>query len=230
MTSQKVIVFGLVLAALLVLLGFANARYIQPSLAPQLPEAKISPSGKVAPPPVNKNVVASTLQKMKTMFPERESRDAFEPRRVKRNPFVWPGEVFSPAGKKEARTSAGSPKKAKAGEERPVPRLHMIIIGENRKLAMIDETFVFEGSKFKGDTVKEIDENQVVLRGDGGETRLSLSEYTLAPIGERRTAPSGGPAMKTTSPVSSPSEQSRGKSREKTLEDLFERLEPLLDQ
>lgn len=212
MTARDYVTYGLVLTVLVVGLVFANTYYIQPSLTPQLPKPEPLPPQATFTTPVDSNIVATTLEKIKTMFPQKEFQKEFEPRRVQRNPFFWPEEMTG-EGYPKAPVSA----EAKEDEEKKgLLQLSMILIGENRKLALINENLVFEGTRINGDLVYKIEETEVILKGDTGETRLALSEYIASPpVKEERLTPPE-PLPKTTP------------AQEETIESLFEKLKPLL--
>ena len=210
MIARGYLTYGLIIILLIFLLGFANLYFIQPGLAPQLPEPEKLPSEQTYQAPVDRNIVATTLEKIRTMFPQKELAKEFEPRRVARNPFLWPEEMLE---KQYAKTD--SPDAKKEGEEIGLPRLNMILIGENRKIALINDKLVFEGTIFNGDTVHSIKEKEVVLKGDSGETRLSLAKYTFAPAKkEEASLPQKAPSIP---------------AQNETIESLYEKLKPLLD-
>ena len=52
--------------------------------------------------------------------------------------------------------------------------LKMVILGENKKIALINNQILFEGSIYNGDTVTKILEREVILKGESGETRLAM--------------------------------------------------------
>jgi len=210
MIARGYLTCGLIIILLIVLLGFANFYFIQPGLEPQLPEPKKLPLKQTCQAPVDKNIVATTLEKIRTMFPKKELDKGFEPRRVARNPFLWPEEMLE-----KQYAKADSPNAKKEGEETGLPRLNMILIGENRKIALINNKLVFEGTIFNGDMVHSIKEKEVVLKGDSGETRLSLAKYTFAPAEKEA--------------VSLPQKASSSPAQNETIESLYEKLKPLLD-
>ncbi len=78
-----------------------------------------------------------------------------------RNPFFWPGEKFQQ--KKAVKKAPGQ------------PRLSMVIIGEGRRQALLDDAFVREGDMYHGYLVKSIEKHQVVLVDDLGELRIYLT-------------------------------------------------------
>jgi len=82
-----------------------------------------------------------------------------------RNPFYWPEE--KPQQKKAVKQAAK--------QEVKQPQLSMLIIGEGRKQALLDDVFVQEGDKFLGYLVKRIEYQQVVLVDDLGELRIHLA-------------------------------------------------------
>ena len=210
MTSRNYWISGLVLVVLVLVLALFNFNFIKPILTPKLQRAKALPPGETYILPVDRNIVATTLEKIKSMFPQKKFQKSFEPRRVQRNPFLWPEEM---TGRKygEGQTTAGK----MGGETKGIPRLNMIFIGENRKIALINDKLVFEGSRLNGDKVDKIGEKEVLLKSDTGETRLSLSEYTFAPAKKEEVSPPAEAVHKTS-------------AQEETIESLFEKLKPLL--
>ncbi len=81
-----------------------------------------------------------------------------------RNPFFWPEEKIQ---------------LKKAEEPAPQkPLLSMVIIGEGRKQALLDDAFVREGDMYHGYLVKRIEEHQVVLADELGELRILLTTDT----------------------------------------------------
>lgn len=211
MTSRDYLVFGLILVALVVALAVVNAQFVRPALTPVLAKPEPLPMEETAAAPVTQNIVATTLEKIKTMFAERTSEEGFEPRKVARNPFLWPGEIPG------ERFAEAAPEAGASEEQRTLPRLTMILIGEQKKIACINEQLLLEGSQFNGDRVASIKEKEVVLTGASGETRLALGEYTLAaPVEEPMAAPE------------TPSTPTPG--QEEAIQNLYEKLKPLLEQ
>ena len=208
MTSRDFLVLGLVLVGLIVLLACANFYYIQPSLTPDLPKPATIPAADTYKAPVDRNIVATSLEKIRTMFPQKEFQTDFEPRRVERNPFFWPEEAL---GLRYAQ--------APEVEEKGVMHLNMILIGENRKIALINDRLVFEGTRLNGEKVHQIKEKEVLLRSDAGETRLSLAEFAFTT-----------PALEETMAPPSPETAPQTPAQEETIERLFEKLKPLLEQ
>jgi len=86
-----------------------------------------------------------------------------------RNPFYWPEE--KPQQKKGLKPAAKSPVKPAAKQ----PQLSMVIIGEGRKQALLDNVFVQEGDRFLGYLVKRIEAHQVILADKLGELPIYLA-------------------------------------------------------
>jgi len=86
-----------------------------------------------------------------------------------RNPFYWPEE--KPQQKKGLKPAAKSPVKPAAKQ----PQLSMVIIGEGRKQALLDNVFVQEGDTYLGYLVKRIEGQQVFLVDDLGVLRIYLA-------------------------------------------------------
>ncbi|MDX1777222.1 MAG: hypothetical protein R3297_11625 [Desulfobulbales bacterium] len=81
-----------------------------------------------------------------------------------RNPFFWPEKKIQK--KKSVRPARKAPK---------LPQLSMVIIGEGRKEALMDDVFVREGDTYHGYLVKRIEEHQVVLVDNSGEVHINLA-------------------------------------------------------
>jgi hypothetical protein len=86
-----------------------------------------------------------------------------------RNPFFWPGEKLQ-----QKTVAKGTPEGTPPKVEPPKPLLSMVIIGESRKQALLDNVFVREGEMFHGYLVKRIADNKVVLSDDLGEFNIYL--------------------------------------------------------
>ena len=87
-----------------------------------------------------------------------------------RNPFFWPEE------RKEVVeiVETGEPVGTEESEPQK-PQLSMVIVGKQRRQALIDEVFVSEGDKFYGYQVKRITENEVVLSDGLGDLSIFLT-------------------------------------------------------
>jgi len=99
------------------------------------------------------------------------------------NPFLWPEERVQLARQEEKavvelREKAAEEVVARAEEEATVilPQLKMIIIGENKKVSLLDNTYVHEGETYNDFLVKEIRGNEVVLLGSTGEKKIAIEE------------------------------------------------------
>ncbi len=129
-------------------------------------------SARIIPPPAftspadNPNIVLikpfeGTLKKI---IQEPEAVNIAGPTHTKRNPFLWQGELTPP------------PPKKKTKEVQPVeiPRLGMIITGENSKTAMLDNSFVHSGDSYGGHVVESISPEYIILSGDYGVLKISI--------------------------------------------------------
>lgn len=171
MNGRNFLISGIVLLGLLAVLTLTNAYVIGPKLTPRLPELNKLPPAEAYASLADKSAVATTMEKIRTMYPQKEF---FEPRRVRRNPFLWPEEMFM-AGK----GGPAAPVLGLKGKEKY--RLSMIILGENRKIALLNNMFVFEGSRFNGATVKKIDKKGITLKDSTGKIRVSMSRFSFPP-------------------------------------------------
>ena len=183
MINQNVLAIGAVAVVLLALLGAANVYVVKPAMQPTLPAVEPLPAGKESAPAVNRNVVAATLAQIKAT--EQGSLALSATRQVSRNPFLWPGESTLPPEKPAAQptTAAAAPE-----EKSEPPQLKMILIGERKKMAVINDAFVFEGDKFMGSRVSKIEKGAVVLSGPEGKTRLTIGEISYAYLAEKLKA------------------------------------------
>ena len=85
-----------------------------------------------------------------------------------RNPFLWKGEL--------------DPNPVQTDKEiQPVeiPRLGMIIIGEDTKTAMLNDTLVHPGESYGGHVVEEIASEYVILSGEYGVLRISMLDKSF---------------------------------------------------
>lgn len=207
MNTRDLMTYGGILAVLVGALAAINFFFVQPMVKPDLQPVEAMAPIPVSPPRANTNIVATTMDKIKGMLAEKPFDAEYHPRKVERNPFLWPYELAalisgqggsgSQTPDKMASASSASPKKL---EPPPPPVVGMIIIGENRKLALLNDIFVMEGSRFEGKLVKRIEKSAVILSGKTGEERISISEFTFAvPSGETKSQadrPAGEPTRK----------------------------------
>ncbi|CAN2047481.1 hypothetical protein GMMP13_420027 [Candidatus Magnetomoraceae bacterium gMMP-13] len=220
-----------IIILLVILLAFAmvNLYIFQPALTLKLskPE-KLAPEQKSS--PAVRNVLATTMEKIKVMFPKKQLAKTSQLREVKRNPFLWSDEVID-TEKEEARIAEEQKaleeklKKQKITEIKK-PTLSMIIIGENQKMALLDNVLVFEGSRLNKDhTVQRISRKKVILNGEYGTMSVLLPEYSLNPdekapkeefLTKKKTAKKAPDLLKTIS------------DQNELAKDLLEKIEPLL--
>lgn len=211
----------IILVILLIGIAALNMYIIKPALSPkfeavsapaplaQVPNQRRSRVFKQA--GAGQNIVATTLEKIKSMFPEKESSGVFEPRQVTRNPFFWPNEVI---GDENGR-SAGVTETGIAAVEQGT-HLKMVILGENRKIALINNQLLFEGSTYGTDTVKNIYEKEVVLSGPSGETRIMMARASQY--------------MPTADSTFDKKDQKNKSAHNESVESLFIKLKPFLEK
>ncbi len=88
---------------------------------------------------------------------------------TERNPFLWQGELTpkEPVTRKK--------------REKPVtiPRLGMILIGQNIKSAMLDDTLVHRNDHYGGHVVEAIGPDYVILSGGYGVLKISVPEKSF---------------------------------------------------
>lgn len=226
MINQNVLAIGAVAVVLLGLLGAANVYMIKPALQPTLPVIEPLPAAKESPPAVNRNVVAATLAQIKAT--EQSPAVLSATRQVSRNPFLWPGESTLPPEKPVAKPTAV----AAAVEKSAPPQLKMILIGERKKMAVINDVFVFEGDKFMGSRVAKIEKDAVTLSGPEGKTRLVLGEISYAYMAEKlkEEKQKREALQKAQGPEKGKKEKatSEGMAQQEAFQRLMEKLVPLL--
>jgi hypothetical protein len=226
MINQNVLAIGAVAVVLLGLLGAANVYMIKPALQPTLPAIEPLPAAKESPPAVNSNVVAATLAQIKAT--EQSPAVLSATRQVSRNPFLWPGESTLPPEKPAAKPT----EVAVTVEKSAPPQLKMILIGERKKMAVINDVFVFEGDKFMGSRVAKIEKDAVTLSGPEGKTRLVLGEISYAYMAEKlkEEKQKREALQKAQGPEKGKKEKatSEGMAQQEAFQRLMEKLVPLL--
>jgi hypothetical protein len=229
MTTQRVFIFVMVMIALVGLLWIGNTYLLEPALKPVLPVVQPLPPAGGEQPPVDSNIVAATMNKIRAAAGEGPPSE-FEPRRVDRNPFLWPGETAEI--KPQDTVGAGNGEKV---VEAPIDAIvRMILIGQHKKMAVINDQIVFEGGDFLGRTVASIEKKSVVLSGMSGEQRLPLQEMSYSYMkdrsgGEREgsTGPQGVDEVTGMPPAGLMGTSS--KAQQEAVHKLMERLAPLLE-
>lgn len=167
MTSRAHVISGILLAVLLGAPVLLNIYFIKPRSA-------FTPSEPAGTAPARSGnfsgLSTNSLDFIKTGG-RNDSDTEGESEKVKRNPFLWPDEIKALTRKRieEAKTPAA------AGRGKKSPRLSMIIVGGNRKLALLDDIFVREGDMVNDYKVLKIGRNQVTLKGAGKDIRLKIN-------------------------------------------------------
>jgi hypothetical protein len=218
MNRRDFITYGVIFFAILLILMGVNRYYLRSALAPKVPVVEIIPPEMAPPPPIDEKAEAATMEKIRAAMVKKGEGIAFEPRRVERNPFLWPEEMESLTGpkppKEPAKKLVADLKKREDVEKRKRLQLRMVIIGEKRKIALLNDALVQEGSQFGGSTVYKIHEQEISLINEEGERfSVPLSGPTLASKRER---------------VSESKETSMSSGQEEALKSLFEKLTPLM--
>ncbi len=87
-----------------------------------------------------------------------------------RNPFFWPEEN----SRQLEIVETAETEEIVVQEKKKRPHLSMVIVGEQRRQAVLDDVFVREGDVFHGYLVKMIAKEEVVLADKLGEVRIRL--------------------------------------------------------
>lgn len=180
MTAQNVLIAGVIAIVLAAILGFANVYMVKPGMNPDMPTIEPLPPVGGQAVAVDPNIVAATLGQIKSVKSKGGLED-FEARHVDRNPFLWPGEGLK---KEIAADESAKAEGLEEAEEEPAV-VTMILIGQNKKLAVINDEFVSEGDKFEGRRISRIVKNAVFIRGESGEKRVPLGEMSFAFLKEK---------------------------------------------
>ncbi len=229
MTTQKVVTFLVVVVLLVAGLGAVNSYYVKPAMAPQMPMVEPLPSGGDKSPAVDANIVAATLENIRSVQTAQAKQEPFQAREVSRNPFLWPGENV-------VQQDAAAPvAEADQAVEQQPKIVRLILIGQNKKVALINDEFVKEGAMFQGSVVQKIEKNAVVLRGASGSERLPLGEMSYAFLaaqkngGQQVAADMGMPAP-AGMPLGDVGGGAPSAAQQEAVQRLMERLTPLMTQ
>lgn len=184
MTTRNVLTYLAVIVVLVAALGAVNSYLVQPMLAPDLPTVEPLPYDSGRTPPVDQNLVAATLEKIRGQADKGDvNQEEFHPRVVERNPFLWPEEKAALLNRQAAALESSDKAALEAAQQGAVVR--MILIGTRKKMALINDEVVVEGSKFLGAVVEQIQKDAVVLKGQSGEIRLALAQMSYAYLTEK---------------------------------------------
>ena len=242
MTTREVTIAGVVLLVLLIVLGAVNYYVVKPALTPLVPpnpEMAATESGSTA---VDRNIVAATLEMIKAAQGSGEA-PPFEPRATERNPFFWPGELA--AKRRAALQSQQVVAEPTSRPEQPVVDewlesavVSMILVGKNRRMAVLNSEFVYEGSVVDEHKIVKIEKDALMVQGPTGVERLAIGEINYAYMQELREA-----AAAEKQEVGTPSDQAMQQAvqagmagmpavptaaQQEAVERLMERLAPLM--
>lgn len=172
--DKKWVVFGI--AVLLVLAGFiaVNKYYFFPQYTVKI----LAPSPYLPPKDIPDIVLIEpfegTLRKIIAPDPleGKDALQAISDREKARNPFLWLGELEPEKVKAPV---------ARAKEIKPVeiPKMGMIIVGEKGNSVMLDRTLVSLGESYGGHVIEDIQSGYIILSGDYGVLRISISERSF---------------------------------------------------
>ncbi|MDY6850581.1 MAG: hypothetical protein SV487_00685 [Thermodesulfobacteriota bacterium] len=180
MTAQNVLIAGVIALVLAGILGFANVYMVKPGMNPDMPTVEPLPPVGGQAVAVDPSIVSATMGQIKSVKSKGGFQD-FEARHVDRNPFLWPGEGRKKEGVADEFAKAEG---LEAAEEEPAV-VTMILIGQNKKMAVINDEFVSGGDKFEGKRISRIVKNAVFIRGESGEKRVPLSAMSFAYLKEK---------------------------------------------
>ena len=166
MVEKKWAFFGA--AIVVTIIGFiaANKYWFYPAFTSQIDHPPVFTS-----PADNPNIAvikpfAETLNKI---IQEPDVANISGTTEIERNPFLWLGELTPPAPQKTA-------KKVQPVE---IPKVGMIIIGENSKTAMLDNSMVHPGDTYGGHFVESIFSESIILSGEYGVLKISMPSVSF---------------------------------------------------
>ena len=190
MNRQTITTFALILIVVLAAVWAVNHYFVREHTIPVVKPVAELGQERFRPPPVDNNIIAATLESIRAVESQKGAPEE-EPPHLERNPFLWPGEVPEPPKEPapmavtKAVEPAGEAAAPAEKEEEPAV-LKMVLVGQNKRIALIDDDLVYEGSEFKGRRVARIYKNTVILSGGAGETKLTLGEMTLEHMGKKK--------------------------------------------
>jgi hypothetical protein len=178
-----------ILLGLLVILILVNVLVVMPRYKKEPALTVASGPKEQAPLARQDNIVSlDTLKAIKKSRTAEEEYVLYSEERYSRNPFYWPGEKPQ---KKKALTTATPKANANAKAKAEKPQLSMVIIGEDRKQALLDNIYINEGDTFHDFLVKRITAREVVLLGDLGEVHISLAAGSKEDAAQQKTGEIG---------------------------------------
>ena len=156
-----------VVLVLLMLVGFiaANKMWFYPNFIDKIQKPAVYTPPADIPKAVVIKPFAGTLKKI--VQQDDSTGDGTDQAGEARNPFLWKGELQPKGPKAPAKIT----KKVQPVE---IPNLGMIIIGDNNKLVMLDDTLVHPGDTYGGHIIEDIGPDYVILSGDYGVLKISM--------------------------------------------------------
>lgn len=163
--ERKWIFFGVFV--LLILVGFiaANKLWFYPNFTVQIQPPVLYTSPADAPKAVVIKPFEGTLKEI-IQQDDSAIKDTDKAGKT-RNPFLWKGELQP----KDPEAPAEISKQIQPVE---IPRLGMIIIGDNKKIVMLDDALVHPGETYGGHVIENIGSDYVILSGDYGVLKISM--------------------------------------------------------
>jgi len=191
MNRQLSIVFIVALVVLIGVIAALNHYYFQPKVLLTMPSVeRVKVPAKTAP-SFKSDLYAGTMEQI---LAGKDAQDLLPGvlAMVKRNPFLWPSETTDPQGPGAVQTGvrggfAGDapgvsgqktayPPGSGLGQDFLAPEfnLSMVIVGETRNLALVNNQFVTEGNRISGYEVIKIEPRTIILAGKDGRQKLIL--------------------------------------------------------
>ena len=180
MNRQRLIVFIVSLAILIGVIAGVNYFYFQPRVLLTMPNVARVKVPQKTKQPFNSDLYAGTMEQIlsnkdgKELLPTVLSM-------VKRNPFLWPEEVIDTAPplvdahkKSVEKNITSKNSESSLSLFAPEFRLSMVIVGENRKLALVNNQFITEGNIISGYDVVKIEPRTVLLASKDDQRKLTL--------------------------------------------------------
>ncbi|MDY0222304.1 MAG: hypothetical protein RBR67_14305 [Desulfobacterium sp.] len=195
MNQQRVIGFIVALVVLIGVIAALNHYYFQPKVLLTMPGVeRVKVPAKTAP-SFKSDLYAGTMEQI---LASKDVQDLLPQVTaiVKRNPFLWPSETTEPgalqagvcgggiAGNTPGVSSQqmtyppgmeGVPGSGTAQDFlSPEFNLSMVIVGETRNLALVNNQFVTEGNRISGYKVVKIEPGMIILAGKNDRQKVTL--------------------------------------------------------
>ncbi|SDU49897.1 hypothetical protein [Desulfobacula phenolica] len=181
MNQKQLVIFLVFIVVMIASTGYAYHYFFGSKAMLDIPELETTRIAQNKQTAFSSDLFAITMEKIKS---EKERQDMLLSA-VKRNPFLWP-EKFAGIATNADAAIAGAKNTSATVEnglsdatppkpEAPEFSLSMVIVGDKKNIALVNNQFVSEGSRISGYDVLKISPNSIMLASGGDRKSLSLS-------------------------------------------------------